>query len=707
MLNDYQYRVKHMGLLSRLLDKLDASNRQNLSLSRKGGSLESKQTGSSGGMSTTELLIRLELVMGQGSGLPLMDYANEMARLSHPLQLFIFSQAAELSDLSYGHANEFLAVASTALVQMEQKQYERWLLGIKQTLGAGDLAIATEQIENYIDFTTERDTNTAYLNDLTYTLEKLVFSIHKSELPFVEAEISADNALMSYTDNEALYLPASISHFDNYADNHRLYKVLTFQLLGQIHCQSAQALGSLNEGVRHHGDDYLQVFSTIETLRIDQYIKREFPGLWRDTVLLNKSAETGYPENIFDDADITSVQATLHLTVSLLESTDVLPHLIYQSTFQLDLMAHVQKLTVERKAPLILNPTTDVYEEMLETSGDPKTADRGYLRSLKNSKGDSVLKSPPPGWIPDSSGDVEDEQHTTKHHEKGVFYYKEWDTSLKKYRKDWCRLKETLNEDAVETIEIDSSEALRHAEHRIRKTFDQLVNDQKFIRGQSDGDEIDIDAWVSARSSKSKDADDYQNLYIRNNTNNRDVAIMFAVDLSGSTAGWKNNMIKQSTWLLCKTLARMGDQYAVYGFSGSGRSNCRVYPVKTFGESYTKSVKSRIFSMKPDQYTRMGAAIRHLSMLLGKTTAKTRILFVLTDGRPDDVDSYRGQYGVEDTRLALNEAKALSLKPFVLTFDKEGMDYLPYMLGSNRYQLITDISQLPIQISTIYKQLTT
>jgi nitric oxide reductase NorD protein len=696
-----------MGLFSRLLEKLDESNKRNLSLSRKGGSLESKQTGSSGGMSTTELLIRLELVMGQGSGLPLMDYANEMAKLSHPLQLFIFSQTSELSDLSYGHANEFLIVASTALVQMEQKQYERWLLRIKQALVAGDDDIATEQIKNYLDYTSERDTNTAYLSDLTYTLEKLVYSIHKSELPIVEAELSSGNKLMSYTDNEALYLPISIAHFKNYEDNHRLYKVLTFQLLGQIHCQSAQALGTLNEGVRYHGDDYLKVFSTIETLRIDQYIKREFPGLWRDTVLLHQNAETDYPENIFDGADAKSVEATLHLTASLLESGYKLPFLVYQSSFQLDLMAHVQKLTMERKAPLILNPTTDVYEEMLDTSGDPKTADRGYLRSLKDSQGDSVLKSPPPGWIPDSSGAVEDEQHTTKHHEKGVYYYEEWDTSLKKYRKDWCRLKEAVDEDVVETMDLENNEALRHAEHRIRKTFDQLVNDQKFIRGQSDGDEIDIDAWVSARSGKSKDTDDYENVYIRNNTNNRDVAIMFAVDLSGSTAGWKNTMIKQSTWLLCKTLARMGDQYAVYGFSGSGRSNCRVYPVKTFGENYTKSVKSRIFSMKPHQYTRMGVAIRHLSMLLGKTTAKTRILFVLTDGRPDDVDSYRGQYGVDDTRLALNEAKALSLKPFVLTFDKEGADYLPYMLGSNRYQLITDISQLPIQISTIYKQLTT
>jgi len=178
-----------MGLFSRLLEKLDESNKRNLSLSRKGGSLESKQTGSSGGMSTTELLIRLELVMGQGSGLPLMDYANEMAKLSHPLQLFIFSQTSELSDLSYGHANEFLIVASTALVQMEQRQYERWLLRIKQALVAGDDDIATEQIKNYLDYTSERDTNTAYLSDLTYTLEKLVYSIHKSELPIVEAEL--------------------------------------------------------------------------------------------------------------------------------------------------------------------------------------------------------------------------------------------------------------------------------------------------------------------------------------------------------------------------------------------------------------------------------------------------------------------------------------------------------------------------------------
>jgi len=103
----------------------------------------------------------------------------------------------------------------------------------------------------------------------------------------------------------------------------------------------------------------------------------------------------------------------------------------------------------------------------------------------------------------------------------------------------------------------------------------------------------------------------------------------------------------------------------------------------------------------------MGAAIRHLSKILNQAEAKTKILFVLTDGRPDDIDSYRGHYGVEDTRRAFNEAKALYLNPFVLTFDQACIDYLPHMLGKNRYRLISDIAMLPVQISTIYKQLTT
>lgn len=696
-----------MGLFSGLLRIVSNLINKDKTNSRKSKPVESRQSGISGGMSTTELLIRLELVMGQGSGLPLMDYATELAKLSHPLQLHIFSLVSELSDLSYSHACEFLAVASTALTEMEQKQYERWLTSIKQMLHAGDHEKASEQIRDYEAFTSKGNDCTAYLSDLTYTLEKLLLSIYEFELPIREAEMVSQNSLMAYASDEELYLPVSITYFDNYEDNYRLYKAITFQLLGQLYCGSSQAYGALSEGMRVRGQKYFKVFSTIETLRIDQYIKRQFPGLWRDFQKLHQLTGVDYPDDFFGVYDVGTVETTLHMTAELFNSDHELPALIYESSFQLEVMARIQESAEEGVAPVVSSPKQELAESVLDTTAEPRTADRGYFLPEKDNPEENILLSPPPGWITSEAATQVDENPAVKHHEKGVYYYREWDTSLQKYRKDWCRLTETIEEMSSDSIDIEYNDDLRHAEQKIRKTFDQLVNDQKFMRAQSDGDELDIDAWVSARAGKSKDADDYQNLYIKNNANNRDVAIMFAVDLSGSTAGWKNTIIKQSTWLLCKTMARLGDQYAVYGFSGAGRKDCRIYPVKTFDEDYSKVVKERISALKPHQYTRMGVAIRHLSMLLGKTSSKTRILFVLTDGRPDDLDSYRGQYGVEDTRLALNEAKALSLKPFVLTFDKEGMDYLPYMLGSNRYRLITDISQLPVRISTIYKQLTT
>ena len=694
-----------MWLLSRLVQIY--TRKRTWAQSRKSGSLEGRQTGSSGGMSTTELLIRLELVMGQDGKLPLIDYANKMAKLSHPLQLYIFEQINWLSDLSYTHADKFLQIAPEALTAMEQKEYQRWLSQIKQALTGNDSASADALLIDYQSFLSLSD-KTAYLSDITYNLEKLTYSLLKQELVIHEAEQTSEQSIAFYTDHDALYLPNSIQLFDK-DNNLRLYKVMTFHLISQIQQHSEQALGQLNEAIKYHGQDFLALFSTIETLRIDQCIQHDYPGIWREISQLNTLTAVTYPEELFVGQDIRTVQSSLHLTASLLESTDrVLPTLSYQPVFNIDLMAKAQRLVHQRRAPLILNPTKDVDESLLDTTGDPRIADRGYLRSVNNNQdGSSVLASPPPGWIPAEAAQQEEEEVTVKHHEKGVFYYREWDTSLKKYRQDWCKLKEIVELPSDAVANIEQTQALRHAEYKIRKTFDKLINDQKFMRAQADGDEVDIDAWVSARTNPRRDSDDFQNVYIRNNRNNRNIAIMFAVDLSGSTSGWKNEMIKQSTWLLCKTLARLGDQYAVYGFSGSGRKQCEIFPVKTFNEAYSAAVDTRISAMKPHQYTRMGAAIRHLSNILGKTTAKTRILFVLTDGRPDDLDSYRGQYGVEDTRIALNEAKALSLKPFVLTFDKEGMDYLPYMLGSNRYQLITDIGQLPIQISTIYKQLTT
>jgi len=130
--------------------------------------------------------------------------------------------------------------------------------------------------------------------------------------------------------------------------------------------------------------------------------------------------------------------------------------------------------------------------------------------------------------------------------------------------------------------------------------------------------------------------------------------------------------------------------------------------VKEFADHYDNQVRQRIAGIQPKDYTRMGVAIRHLSGLLNQVDAKTRVLITLSDGKPDDYnDEYRGEYGIEDTRRALIEAKRTGIHPFCITIDREGHDYLPHMYGQVNYTIVDAVEKLPYKVSDIYRRLTT
>lgn len=673
-------------------------------------SLESKQTGSCGGMSTTELKIRIELILDGVDTRQIIEPVTGIAALSHALQSEFLTQLASVAELSASHAYALLLTYAPALNAMSTSEHSYWLETIKQALSEQKFEHAEILINGYGDFVSNLDKTTVQLSEVAELLEKLISTISQDTLTIGHLDISSKQ--QAYTDGKQLYLPASISSFDNYADNFSLYKVITFQLLGQLQCESLLAIKPLQSGIADHGNDFLQQFSFIETVRINHYLKYTFPGVWRKIVDIHKKlAVENYPESLFEGDEKTTVFNTL----AIMEqsdfasfSSDSLP---YQGDFSPEKLILNQVENSENQSVLmnLMNNNIDAGEDALT---EDKLADR---ISIKHNANAEALAN-----LPDKHQDIweqlnetvaqhqqEAEKRREEESNKRVYYYPEWDTSLNQYRQDWCRVEEiAISDNENATHALDKTD-LRFSEYKIKKTLDMIINTQRFIRYQSDGDEIDIDAWVEAKSNKTKHADDFQNVYVRNNKNSRSVAIMFAVDISGSTAGWKNEIIQQSTWLLSRTLSKLDDQFAIYAFSGSGREQCDIYPVKEFKEKYSPTIKQRIANLSAKQYTRMGAAIRHLSKILNQAEAKTKILFVLTDGRPDDIDSYRGHYGVEDTRRAFNEAKALYLNPFVLTFDQACIDYLPHMLGKNRYRLISDIAMLPVQISTIYKQLTT
>lgn len=151
----------------------------------------------------------------------------------------------------------------------------------------------------------------------------------------------------------------------------------------------------------------------------------------------------------------------------------------------------------------------------------------------------------------------------------------------------------------------------------------------------------------------------------------------------------------------------LDDRYAIYGFSGWTRERCEVYPVKRFNEPCDAGVRGRIAGIRARDYTRMGAAIRHLGGVLNGVDARVRILVTLSDGRPEDYDHYRGEHAIEDTRMALVEARRLGIHPFCITIDREGRDYLPRLYGPARFVVVDEVAQLPLKVADIYRRLAT
>lgn len=241
----------------------------------------------------------------------------------------------------------------------------------------------------------------------------------------------------------------------------------------------------------------------------------------------------------------------------------------------------------------------------------------------------------------------------------------------------------------------------------LRYIFSAVRDSNTRIRRQPIGDEIDLEAIVQAQAEAAAGYEIPQRLFTQLRRRERNTAVMFMVDVSGSTKGWINDAERESLVLLCEALEILGDKYAIYGFSGMTRKRCELYRIKHFNDVYDDRVKARLAGIRPQDYTRMWVAIRHLTKLLQAVDARTRLLVTLSDGKPDDYDGYRGEYGIEDTRQALIEARNSGVHPFCITIDKAAREYLPRMYGSASYTLVNEVAQLPSKVSQIYRRLAT
>lgn len=289
--------------------------------------------------------------------------------------------------------------------------------------------------------------------------------------------------------------------------------------------------------------------------------------------------------------------------------------------------------------------------------------------------------------------------------------YPEWDCMARRYRPRAV----TVTQRRPEEVEATWAAAVlrEHAVlvRRVRQRFDRLRPRRTRLGQQRDGDELDlaacVRALVDARTGHSAD----DRLYMAVRPARRQMAIALLVDVSGSTDAQVTKTLqvidveKIAVLLASEALDALGDLYTVLTFSGKGAADVRLRTIKDFSERNGELVRRRISALAPEFNTRLGAAIRHATAVLARQPAGHRLLLILSDGRPNDMDNYRGEYGVEDSRQAINEARAEGIYPFCLTVDRETPEYLSRIFGPSGHTILRQPDQLPLALLQVVRHL--
>lgn len=286
----------------------------------------------------------------------------------------------------------------------------------------------------------------------------------------------------------------------------------------------------------------------------------------------------------------------------------------------------------------------------------------------------------------------------------------EWDWRKELLIPRHCKVIPMLPKNAVP---CDLPSRLQPLAAELRRRFEALRPQQGWNKRQTTGPVLDMEACINFATARQRgEANAQPALWRQQSPQQRDLACLVLADLSLSTEAYADNehqvidVVRDSLELLGEALDAGDDSFAMYGFSSRRRDHVRYSLIKNFAEPWGAPIHGRIQALRPGYYTRMGAAIRQATEILKEQPAEQRLLLLLTDGKPNDLDLYEGRYGMEDTRHALIEARRAGLEPFCVTIDQEASDYLPYLFGPQRFHLLQKAADLPALLPQLYLLLT-
>ncbi|WP_353572420.1 nitric oxide reductase activation protein [Candidatus Albibeggiatoa sp. nov. BB20] len=693
-------------------------------------------------LTAQQLNIRLEtilsLVLFQSR--QLNTSVQQLADAPRSQQDWVIESTKLLAQHNLEIAYQFTQYVPTALNLMDMVGVELWLHETLLLYDNQSLHVAVQHLQQIEQFATDyqQNLNAIQLQDIQGILYNFVTGLNGRQLKIV-----SNDAV--FTDTETLFLPAQLNYFAQSQDNFQLYKAM----LSHLWAQTWFGTWRLNLKKECQGfnecDKVSRLFHCLERLRLDACLQRELPGLAKQMQQLLIVAKQPQVPKAWEQIaqHLAQANASVETSYQLLEtvySWTIPEPVCYQGVLRPDSVEQVvnKRRTEEKRVfQQALNQflkhnqnskthnnemsqfavqNSDIYDAQAKQSpiltidGQPMTVDahtKKIMLSIMQDEGGMPQDYLIPAGNTGNEFNGTIELDTELASDATCFVYPEWDYLRQTYRQNWCYVEEVESPLNDEQFVHETLQQHRGLLKTLRRNFEALRGGRHWAKRQVYGEEIDIDALVQAQVDLLTGQEMSEQLFLKLQRMERNIAVMFMVDMSGSTKGWVNLAERQSLILLSEVLEKLGDRYAIYGFSGMTRKRCSIYPIKHFDEHYNHIVKQRISGIKPQEYTRMGVTIRHLTYLLSQVDAQIKLLITLSDGRPDDEgDNYRGLYGIEDTRQALLEAQREGIYPFCITIDTEAKTYLPRMYGNANYVVIDKVEQLPFKVADIYRRLT-
>jgi hypothetical protein len=505
-----------------------------------------------------------------------------------------------------------------------------------------------------------------------------------------------------------------------------------------------------------------KIFTTMENARIDALLRRTYRGLRKDLDLMQEFLRRSRPY-IFD-VPYHQVPFELLFQITLCGgATDDARSFYGQIVSEIETVVekhfHSQLSTLGSQLPSVadsLFATSRVYnlfqnitpEQMQEAESD-EPDDKSEFAYDDNHADEAVTEDRSKRERPqtmqdlrdlfnawnsdDDEGEPDDIQGSEawSHNEMPeqplepgdeAFAYDEWDRELNDYRVGWSRVIEKRVKEGDRTFVELTRSRYRGVISSVRHQF-QLMKPENLtkINREIDGEDYDLNALVDLVIDRRADGRQSENIYTKRLRRQRDVAVSLLLDQSSSTARTiTRNPLQPYTFpgrriieiekeglvLMSEALEAVGDVYSINGFTSEGRRNVKFYVVKDFDEKYSDETERRIGGITFQNNTRLGAAIRHAAHKLLRQENRTKLLIILTDGRPYDHDYGDARYAREDVREALIEAKTNGITPFCITIDRESEAELRDLYGDVGYTIIDDVLSLPERMPSIYRRLT-